>query len=119
MRMADYAWKNVTETKIKNHFLKAEFPENKTSRETEEVDSIKHSIGAGEINPEQWALIQNDFNTNISFEDFLDADNELQKCDTITDESFGDIATLKKNAQSQKDSVRRQTSIKDFFIRNY
>ncbi|GBM48751.1 Tigger transposable element-derived protein 6 [Araneus ventricosus] len=71
MRMADYAWRNVTETTIKNCFIKAGFSVNKTSSETEEVDSIKNSIGEGEINPEHWASIQKDHNTNISFEDFL------------------------------------------------
>ncbi|GBO34284.1 hypothetical protein AVEN_218595-1, partial [Araneus ventricosus] len=81
---ADYAWRNVTETTIKNCFIKAGFSEDKTSRETEEVDSIKHSIGEGEINPEQWASIQKDFSTNISFEDFLVVDNELQTCGTMT-----------------------------------
>ncbi|GBM84058.1 Tigger transposable element-derived protein 6 [Araneus ventricosus] len=83
MRMADYAWRNVTETIIKNCFIKVGFSENKTSRETEEVDSINHSIGEREINPEQWASIQKD--CDISFEDFLDVDNELQTCGTMTD----------------------------------
>ncbi|GBM86095.1 hypothetical protein AVEN_41237-1 [Araneus ventricosus] len=83
--MADYAWRNVTQTTIKNCFIKAGFSENKTSSETEEVDSIKHSIGEGEIHPEQWASIQKNCNTNISFEDFLDVDNELQTCSTMTD----------------------------------
>ncbi|GBM58483.1 hypothetical protein AVEN_212743-1 [Araneus ventricosus] len=85
--MADYAWRNVTET-IKNCFIKAGFSENKTSSETEEVDSTKHSIGEGEINPEQWALIQKDCNTTISFDDFLDVDNELQACGTMTDKEI-------------------------------
>ncbi|GBL80616.1 hypothetical protein AVEN_225293-1 [Araneus ventricosus] len=62
------------------------FSENKSSSETEEVDSIKHSIG--EINPEKWASIQKDYNTNISFEDFLDVDNELQTCGTMTDKDI-------------------------------
>ncbi|GBM86177.1 Tigger transposable element-derived protein 6 [Araneus ventricosus] len=88
MRMADYARRNVTETTIKNCFIKAGFSENKTSSETEEVDSIKHSIGEGEINPEQWSLIQKDCNTNISFEDFLDVENQLQTCDTMTDKEI-------------------------------
>ncbi|GBN33204.1 hypothetical protein AVEN_267597-1 [Araneus ventricosus] len=87
MRIADYAWRNVTETTIKNYFIKAGFSENKTSSETGEVDSIKHSI-EGEINPEQWASIQKDCNTNISFEDFLDVDNELQTCGTMTDKEI-------------------------------
>ncbi|GBN28674.1 Tigger transposable element-derived protein 6 [Araneus ventricosus] len=52
MRMADYAWRNITETTIKNCFIKAGFSKNKTTSETEEVDSIKRSIGEGEINPE-------------------------------------------------------------------
>ncbi|GBO12384.1 hypothetical protein AVEN_31126-1 [Araneus ventricosus] len=146
--------------------MKAGFLEKKTSSETEEVDSIKHSIG-GEINPEQWASIQKDCNTNISFEAFLDVDNELQTCGTMSDkeivaninaeisdeeneeldeqerktvtvketekavellqsflesidnigtESFCAIATLEKTVLLQKDSVRWQTSIKDFFF---
>ncbi|GBL94936.1 hypothetical protein AVEN_187454-1 [Araneus ventricosus] len=72
----------------KNCFIKAGFSENKTTSETEEVDYIKHSIGEGETNPEQWASIQKDFNTNISFEDFLDVDNKLQTCGTLTDEEM-------------------------------
>ncbi|GBN58916.1 hypothetical protein AVEN_194177-1 [Araneus ventricosus] len=154
----------------KKCFIKAGFSENKTSSKTEEVDSIKHSIGEGEIIPKQWASIQKDSNTNISFEDFLDVDNEFQMCCTMTDreivaninaqisdeenkkldqqehekitvkesekavellrsflesienigtESFGVIATLEKTVQLQKDSVRRKTSIKDFFSQNY
>ncbi|GBN57502.1 Tigger transposable element-derived protein 6 [Araneus ventricosus] len=83
MLMADYAYRNVTETIIKNCFIKVGFSENKTSSETEEVDSINHSIGEREINPEQWASIQK--NCDISFEDFLDVDNELQTCGTMTD----------------------------------
>ncbi|GBN12410.1 hypothetical protein AVEN_245409-1 [Araneus ventricosus] len=83
--MADYAWRNVTET-IKYSFVKAGFSENKTSSETEEVDSIKHSIG--EINKEQWTSIRKHCNTNISFENFLDADNELQTCGTMTDKEI-------------------------------
>ncbi|GBL91826.1 hypothetical protein AVEN_172750-1 [Araneus ventricosus] len=79
------ARRNVIETTIKNCFIKAGFSENKTSSETEEVDSIKYSIGEGEINPEQWVSIQKDCNTNVSFEDFMDVDNELQTCGTITD----------------------------------
>ncbi|GBN85688.1 hypothetical protein AVEN_156698-1 [Araneus ventricosus] len=80
IRMTDYAWRNVAETIIKKCFIKAGFSENKTSSETEVVDSIKHSIG--EINPEQWSSIQKDCNTNISFEDFLDVDNKLQMYST-------------------------------------
>ncbi|GBM72511.1 hypothetical protein AVEN_263457-1 [Araneus ventricosus] len=53
MRMANYAWRNVTETTIKNCFIKAGFSENKTSSETEAIGFIKHSIREGEINPEQ------------------------------------------------------------------
>ncbi|GBM76202.1 hypothetical protein AVEN_55040-1 [Araneus ventricosus] len=85
MQIADYAGRNVTETTIKDCFIKAGFSENKTSSETEEVDSIKHPIGEGEINPEQWSSIQKDCNTNISFEDFLGVDNELQTCGTMKD----------------------------------
>ncbi|GBM67806.1 Tigger transposable element-derived protein 6 [Araneus ventricosus] len=93
MRMADYAWRNVTETTIKNCCIKAGFSENKTSSETEEVDSIKHSVREGEINPEQWASIQKDCITKISFEDFLVVDNELQTCGTIADKEI--IAKIK------------------------
>ncbi|GBN53523.1 hypothetical protein AVEN_203389-1 [Araneus ventricosus] len=89
--MADYAWRNVTETTIKNCFIKAGFSENKISSEAEEVDSMKHSIGEREINPEQWATLQKDYNTNISFEDFLDVDNELQTCSTMTDKDAENI----------------------------
>ncbi|GBN54831.1 hypothetical protein AVEN_141511-1, partial [Araneus ventricosus] len=88
MRMADYEWRNVTETTIKIFFIKAGFSENKTSTKTEDVESIKHSIGEGEINSEQWASLQKDCNTNISFEDFLDVDNELQTCGTIIDKEI-------------------------------
>ncbi|GBL95747.1 hypothetical protein AVEN_687-1 [Araneus ventricosus] len=85
--MTDYAWRDVTET-IKNCFIKEGFSKNKTSSETEEVDSNKHSIGEGEINPEQWASIQKNCNTSISFEDFLDVDNEHQTCSTMTDKEI-------------------------------
>lgn len=87
MRMADFAWKNTTKTTIKNCFIKAGFLENKISSETEEVDSIKHSIEV-EINPEQWISIQKDFNPNISFEDFFDVDYDLQTCGTMTDKKI-------------------------------
>ncbi|GBN37627.1 hypothetical protein AVEN_139982-1 [Araneus ventricosus] len=101
MRMADYAWRNVTETTIKNCFIKAGLSENKTSSETEEVDCIKHSIGEGEINPEQWASIQKDCNTNISFEDFLDVDNELQTCGTMTDKEI--VAKINAEISDEED----------------
>ncbi|GBN01677.1 hypothetical protein AVEN_159797-1 [Araneus ventricosus] len=77
---------NLPQT-IKNCFIKAVFSENKTSSETEGVDSIKQSIEE-EINPEQWESIQKDCNTNISFEDFLDVDNEVQTCGTMTDQEI-------------------------------
>ncbi|GBM01332.1 hypothetical protein AVEN_135760-1 [Araneus ventricosus] len=40
------------------------------------------------MNLEQWASIQKDCKTNISFEDFLDVDNELQTCGTMTDKEI-------------------------------
>ncbi|GBN43526.1 hypothetical protein AVEN_74272-1 [Araneus ventricosus] len=43
----------------------------------------------------------------------------LESIENIGTESFCAIATLEKTVQLQKDSVRRQTSIKDFFFRNY
>ncbi|GBM94238.1 hypothetical protein AVEN_154448-1 [Araneus ventricosus] len=88
MQIADYAWRNVTKTTTKNCSIEAVFSENKTSSETEEVYSIKHSIGEEEINPEQWVSIQKDCNTYISFEDFLDVGNELQTCGTMTDKDI-------------------------------
>ncbi|GBN03408.1 hypothetical protein AVEN_56005-1 [Araneus ventricosus] len=94
MRMVDNTWRNVKETTIKNCLVRAGFFENKTSSETEEVDSIKHSIGEGEINPEQWASIQKVCHTNISFDDFLDVDNELQMCGTMTDKEI--VANIQK-----------------------
>ncbi|GBN45860.1 hypothetical protein AVEN_159204-1 [Araneus ventricosus] len=88
MRMAYYSWRNVTETTITNCLIKEGFSENKISSETEEVDSIKNSIGEREINPELLELIQKDCNTSISFEDFLDVDNELQTRGTMTDKEI-------------------------------
>ncbi|GBM43559.1 hypothetical protein AVEN_247128-1 [Araneus ventricosus] len=43
----------------------------------------------------------------------------LESIKIIETESFSAIATLEKTVQLQNDSARRQTSIKDFFFRNY
>ncbi|GBO12684.1 hypothetical protein AVEN_214164-1 [Araneus ventricosus] len=83
--------------------------EKNTSSESEEADSIKQSIGEGEINPEQWASIQKDCITNISFEDFLDVDNELQMCGTMTDKEIvadihAEICDEEKEELDQQDN---------------
>ncbi|GBO11649.1 hypothetical protein AVEN_169833-1 [Araneus ventricosus] len=107
MRMADYEWRNVTETTIKNCFIKAGFSENKTSTKTEDVESIKHSIGEGEINSEQWASLQKDCNTKISFEDFLDVDNELQTCGTIIDKEIVENINTKFLTKKTKNWIKK------------
>lgn len=86
--MTNYAWGNVTETTIKNYFIKTGFLKNVTSSEIVEVNSIKRAIEEEELNPEQWGLIQKACNTDITFKEFLNAGNELEMHDIMTDQEI-------------------------------
>lgn len=86
--MTNYAWRNITETTIKNYFIKTGFLENVTSSGIVEVNSIKRAIEEEELNPEQWRLMQKACNTDITFKEFLNAGNELEMHDIMTDKQI-------------------------------
>lgn len=111
----DSAWRIVIERRtIFFSSIKAGFSKIKTSSETAEVDSIKHSAKEAKINPEQWHRYK-DFNPNISFQDFLDADNVLHTYDTTTDkESVAKmIAEISDQANEELDQQHGNVTVKE------
>lgn len=107
MRMADFAWRNVTKKTIKNCFIKAGFKErsnNAEENQTTDLNIIEVQDGDS-ITSIQWAVIKNKLNLGISFEDFLDIDTSLETCGTLTD---ADILADVKAASDEEESEMEQ-----------
>ncbi|XP_042901996.1 tigger transposable element-derived protein 4-like [Parasteatoda tepidariorum] len=101
IRMTDHAWRNVTQKTIQNGFKKAGF---KNERE-EEMGIIEEETEISEkeaeetyipdeemieINSQDWNAIKSGLKVNISFEEFLQVDDSLATCGTLTDSEIVD-----------------------------
>lgn len=69
----------------KKLFHHSRFFENVISIEKEKVYSIKQATRKA-LNPQQQESIQNTYHTHNSLEEFLNAGNELEMCNTMTNE---------------------------------
>jgi len=108
MRMADFAWRNVTEKTIKNCFMKAGFTSENilTTHETGEVVSVEKATEEERMNAEHWASIQKKLNTDIPFEDFVNVDNEVLTCGTMTDEEI--VASVNSEMSDEENEEYQQ-----------
>ncbi|GBM33875.1 Tigger transposable element-derived protein 4 [Araneus ventricosus] len=95
LRMMEYAWRNVTQKTVQNCFKKAGFKrceeekeineEESESIEKEAEETVDAANGMLEINSQESNAMKSGLNVNISFEEFLQVNDSLTTCGTLTD----------------------------------
>ncbi|GBO27343.1 hypothetical protein AVEN_92878-1 [Araneus ventricosus] len=101
MRMTDYAWRNLTQKTVQNCFKKVGFKngseeekgvneEDRESIEKEAEETVNAANEVLEIYSQEWKAMKSGFNVNVSFKEFLQVDDSLATCETLTEAEIVD-----------------------------
>nr|XP_042907817.1 tigger transposable element-derived protein 6-like [Parasteatoda tepidariorum] len=110
IKMTDYAWRNVSLKTVRNGFKKAGF-RNNCEEDEEEVEGInkeKETDDNENAVPDlqEWNTIKSRINDDINFEDFLQVDNCLAMCGTLTDaEIIDNVRGISDEEEEAEDHI--------------